>query len=74
MKFNFKFPSVDDIVAEILKIEGDIYLSKIDVARAFRNLRVDPVDALKFGFTWQGSHYVGGPPRSARFMGPRLFR
>ena len=60
MKFNLKFPSVDDIVAEILQIKGDIYLSKIDVARAFRNLRVDPVDALKFGITWQGSHYVDG--------------
>ena len=33
MRFNLKFPSVDDIVAEILQIKGDIYLSKIDVAR-----------------------------------------
>ena len=45
-------------MAEILTIEGDICLSKNDVARAFRNLLVDPVDALKFGITWQGSHYV----------------
>ena len=60
MKFNLKFPTVDDIVTEILQIKGDIYLSKIDVARAFRNLKVDPVDALKFGITWQESHYVDG--------------
>ena len=33
-------------------------LAKIDVARAFRNLRVDPVDAFKFGISWQGRYYL----------------
>ena len=33
-------------------------LSKIDVARAFRNLRVDPVNAFKFGIQWKGKYYL----------------
>ena len=35
-----------------------ITMSKIDIARAFRNLRVDPVGALKFGLSWHGNLYV----------------
>ena len=34
------------------------FLFKIDVARAFRNLRVDPVDSLKFGIKWNGGYYA----------------
>ena len=58
LQFILRFPSVDDIVAKILETPGDVYLSKIDVARAFRNLRVDPVDALKFGIQWQGKYFI----------------
>ena len=32
-------------------------LFKIDAACAFRNLRVDPMDSLKFGIKWNGSYY-----------------
>ena len=31
---------------------------KIDVARAFHNLRVDPVDVMKLGMTWRGQYYL----------------
>ena len=55
--FTLKFPSVDDIVERILQIT-DPLIFKIDVARAFRNLRVDPVDALKFGLSWRDALYV----------------
>ena len=30
----------------------------MDVARAFRNLRMDPVNALKFGIHWQGKYFI----------------
>ena len=33
-------------------------LFKIDVARAFCNLRVDPVDVMKLGMTWRGQYYL----------------
>ena len=58
LQFVLRFPSVDDIVAKILETPVDVYLSKIDVARAFRNLRVDPLNALKFGIHWQGKYFI----------------
>ena len=57
--FTLKFPSVDDVVGRILQIE-DPLIFKLDMARAFRNLRVDPVDALKFGLSWRDTLYVDG--------------
>ena len=48
-KVLLKFPSVDDIVNEICKKDDNITIAKIDVARAFRNICVDPADALKLG-------------------------
>ena len=33
-------------------------LFKIDVTRAFRNLRVDPVDVLKLGMSWNNQYYL----------------
>ena len=33
-------------------------LIKIEMARAFRNLRVNPADALNFGIEWQGYMYL----------------
>ena len=33
-------------------------LAKIDVARALRNLRVDPADAFNFGIEWRGYTYL----------------
>ena len=55
--FTLKFPSVDNIVERILQV-SDPLIFKIDVARAFRNLRVDPVDALKFGLSWRDALYI----------------
>ena len=57
-KFLLKFPSVDDIVKEICSQGDDVTIAKIDVARAFRNLRVDPADAVKLGFTWRDDAFV----------------
>ena len=56
--FILKFPTVDDIAEDIIKCTEDTLLFKVDVARAFRNLRVDPADSLKFGIAWRGAFYV----------------
>ena len=37
---------------------GDTVLFKVDVARAFRNLRVDPADAPKLDSKWNKAFYV----------------
>ena len=56
--FTLKFSSVDDIVQEIHKLGDSITMSKIYVAQAFRNLHVDPADAMKLGVKWQDDVYV----------------
>ena len=55
--FTLKFPKIEDIVDQIL-ITKDPMLFKIDVARAFRNLRADPVDAVKLGICWADKWYI----------------
>ena len=44
--FILKFPTVDDIADDINKSTEDTLLFKVDMAWAFRNLRVDPATAL----------------------------
>ena len=58
-KFTLKFLSIDDVVRDANAID-DPLIFKIDVARAFRNLRVDPVDSLKLGIRWNDALYVDG--------------
>ena len=40
---------IDDIADDIIGCRDDPVLFKVDMVRAFRNLRVDPADSLKFG-------------------------
>ena len=47
--FALKLPSIDSFTQEIINTDNDPVLFKVDVARAFRNLPVDPADCLKFG-------------------------
>ena len=56
--FILKFPTVDDIARDIIECTEDAVLFKVDMARAFRNLRVDPADSLKFGIKWNDAFYV----------------
>ena len=58
LAFTLKFPSVDDILKQIVTHGDDVTLAKIDVARAFRNLHVDPADALKLGKAWGSDAYI----------------
>ena len=55
--FSLRFPSIDDNVKEICSHKDDV-ISKIDVARAFRNLQVDPAYALKLGIIWSNDVYI----------------
>ena len=55
-EFTLRFPTIHDIVKAILK--NDPVVNKIDIARAFRNLKVDLFDALKFGIHWDGLYFL----------------
>ena len=57
--FTLKLPVIDDITQAICS-KHDPVLFKVDIARAFRNLRADPVDALKFGIKWQDKYFLDG--------------
>ena len=56
--FVLKFPNIDHITEDIVNCTEECALFKIDVARAFRNLRVNPCDSLKLGIQWKGQYYA----------------
>ena len=50
---------MDTIVDKITALNDyDPLLYKIDVARAFRNIKIDPVDAVKLGIYWKGQYFL----------------
>ena len=56
--YELKYPSLDNIVGTIEELGPDVLLSKIDVSRAFRNLRVDPGDIDVLGLKWDDMSYL----------------
>ena len=46
------------VVSLCLNYQPLMTMAKIDVARAFRNSRVDPADALKFGIKWDNEYFL----------------
>ena len=57
-EFELKYPTVDDIVGAIKALNSNALLSKIDISRAFRNLRVDPHDFDLLGLKWGQKSYL----------------
>jgi hypothetical protein len=56
--FSLKLPTVD-IICQVLNIVGkNIKIFKVNLARAFRQLHVDPFDIKYLGLWWGGSYYV----------------
>ena len=53
----FTLPKIEDIIDHILITEDPI-LFKIDVAHALRNLRAEPVDAVKLVIFWADKRYI----------------
>ena len=72
--FCLKFPSVDDIIKEIVKHGDDVTLAKIDMARVFRNLQVDPANAFKLGIKWGSDTYIDAAVAFGWVHGSALFQ
>ena len=53
-----KYPTLDTIVEAISKIGKNALIYKVDLKRAYRNLRSDPRDFSVLGLNWQGKCYV----------------
>ena len=58
VSYKLKYPSVDNILEAVHELGPDVLLSKIDISRAFRNLRVDPEDFDHLGLQWQGKSHL----------------
>ena len=48
-EFDPTLPSLDYLIADIMECKERPKLVKVDIARAIRNVRVDPGDAIKLG-------------------------
>ena len=53
-----KYPTLDTIVEAISITGKNALLYKVDLKRAYRNLRSDPRDFSVLGLSWQGRQYV----------------
>ena len=56
--FKLNYPSVDTFVERLLSLGRGCHMLKIDLSRAFRQLKVDPADYPLLCLEWQGSYYL----------------
>ena len=56
--FDLSYPTIDNIVDEIANVGKDVLLYKLDISRAFQNLRIDPRDYGVMGLQWHHNYYV----------------
>ena len=56
--FALKLPSLDHLIPDLEKWGSNARLFKLDISRAFRNVRVDPGDAIHLGMKWQDKYYI----------------
>ena len=58
MDFILKYPTIDMVIKKIKEIGPSALLYKIDLERAFRNLRVDPSALPLLCLKWNNVTYV----------------
>ena len=69
-EFSLQLPTLDHVLSQILNLKNP-KLVKADISRAFRNVPLDPRDAVKCGIQHRGqfyidSHSVGPAPKSRK--------
>ena len=58
ISFTLKYPTIDLVVEKIREMGPNAQLFKVDLQRAFRNLRIDPLDYPLLGLKWQENTYI----------------
>ena len=58
MEFQLKYPTIDHIVQKINEIGSNALLYKVDLERAFHNLRIDPLDYKVLDLMWQNQMFI----------------
>ena len=56
--FTLRLPNLDSIIPQLETLGDNAHLFKVDVARSFHNVRIDPGDAVHLGIFWNGSYYL----------------
>ena len=72
--FSLTLPSLDHLIHDILNCLGRPKLIKIDISRAFRNIRVDPGDAIKLGMQFGGKYYLDRSLAFGAINGTAIFQ
>ena len=54
-EFSLTFPTIDDITNELVKIGPGCHIYKVDISRAFRHLKIDPLDYDLLGLRWDAT-------------------
>ena len=55
-EFSLTFPTVDDITHQLMLLGRGAHIYKVDISRAFRHLKVDPLDYDLLGLNWDGTY------------------
>ena len=58
LKFQLKYPTIDNLVEKIKTLGPSTLLYKIDLQRDFRNLRIDPLDYKVMALSWRSKTYL----------------
>ena len=56
--FKMRLPNPDTLAAKIRELGEDCLLYKVDLSRAYRQLRSDPFDWALLGVQWEESHFI----------------
>jgi hypothetical protein len=56
--FNLKLPTIDTVSQVLTLVGNNVKIFKVDLARAFRQLNLDPFDVKYMGLYWKDQLYV----------------
>ena len=56
--FKLTLSSLDNLLPTLQCLGSNAHVFKVDISRAFRNVPVDPADAIHLGMKWRGKFYV----------------
>ena len=56
--FTLKLPNLESLLPQSEHLDQDARLYKVDISRAFRNVRMDPGDAVHLGIYWNNHYFL----------------
>ena len=57
-EFSLNLPGLDNLVSALRDLGHSARLFKVDISRAFRNIPIDPADAIHLGIKWNNKFYI----------------